>query len=45
MAAPAGRMLVQLELKSDGQPYSFTMVRPPEPLNQALVDATAKALD
>jgi len=45
MAAPAGRMLVQFELKPDGQPYNFTMVRPPEPLNRALVDATAKALD
>ena len=31
MAAPAGRMLVQFELKPDGQPYNFTMVRPPSP--------------
>ena len=38
-------MLVQFELKADGQPYNFTMVRPPEPLNKALVDATATALD
>ena len=42
---PVGRMLVQFELKADGHPCNFTMVRPPEPLNKALVDATATALD
>lgn len=43
--APTGRMLVQFELKSDGHPCNFTMVRPPEPLNKLLVNATAAALD
>lgn len=43
--APAGRMLVQFELKPDGQPARFSMVQPPAPLNKPLVEATAKALD
>ena len=42
--APMGRMLVQFELKPDGQPYNFSMVRPPDPLRRPLVDATAAAL-
>ena len=43
--APTGRMLVQFELKADGQPYNFSMVRPPDPLNRPLVDATTAALN
>ncbi len=43
--APVGRMLVQFELKPDGQPYNFSMVRPPDPLRRPLVDATAAALN
>ncbi|GAB3588874.1 hypothetical protein GCM10027345_41800 [Hymenobacter daeguensis] len=43
--APAGRMLVQFELKPDGKAYHYTLVRPPEPLNKPLVNATAAALD
>ncbi|WP_216690511.1 energy transducer TonB [Hymenobacter siberiensis] len=44
-ATPAGRMLVQFELKADGQPTNYTMVRPPEPLSKPLVEATATALN
>ncbi|WP_035564987.1 energy transducer TonB [Hymenobacter sp. IS2118] len=43
--APAGRMLVQFELQSDGKAYNLTMVRPPDPINPELVKATAAALD
>ena len=43
--APAGRMMVQFELKPDGQPYNFSMVRPPDPLQKPLVEATATALN
>lgn len=43
--APTGRMLVQFELKPDGRPDHFSLVRPPDPLSKPLVDATAKALD
>lgn len=43
--APAGRMMVQFELKPDGQPYNFSMVRPPDPLRKPLVEATAAALN
>ena len=39
-----GRALVQFELKPDGQPRNFSMVRPPDPLRRPLVDATAIAL-
>ncbi|OGX83666.1 energy transducer TonB [Hymenobacter glacialis] len=41
--APAGKMLVQFELQPDGKAFNFTMVRPPDPMNKALVDATAAA--
>ncbi|GAB2854862.1 energy transducer TonB [Hymenobacter ruber] len=44
-ATPAGRMLVQFELKADGQPTNYTMVRPPEPLSKPLVEAAATALN
>lgn len=40
-----GRMLVQFELKADGQPTNLTLIRPPAPLNKPLVEATARALD
>ena len=43
--APAGRMLVEFELQANGKPHRFSMVRPPEPLNPALVNATASALN
>lgn len=42
---PSGRMLVQFELRPDGRPTRYTMLRPPGPLNKPLVEATAKALD
>ena len=29
--APTGRMLVQFELKPNGQPHNFGMVHPPDP--------------
>lgn len=45
MPAPAGRMMVQFELKPDGRPYNFSMVRPPDPLQKPLVEATATALN
>ncbi|GAB3313350.1 energy transducer TonB [Hymenobacter humi] len=43
--APSGRMLVQFELKANGQPHNYTMVLPPAPLNKPLVNATAAALN
>lgn len=42
---PTGRMLVQFELKANGQPTNYTMIRPPAPLSEPLVAATATALD
>ena len=41
----AGRALVEFELKPNGQPHNFGMVRPPDPLRRPLVEATATALN
>ena len=40
-----GRMLVQFELKDNGQPTNYSLIRPPMPLNKPLIEATAHALD
>ncbi len=42
--APTGRVLVQFELKPDGQPQIFQLVPPPRPANRELLKAAATAL-
>lgn len=44
-AAPKGRILLKFELSNEGKPRKSELVRPPKPLNPALVNAAAKAGD
>lgn len=43
--APMGRVLVQFELKANGQPHNFGMLRPAAPVSKAFMKATATALN
>ena len=43
--APAGRMLVQFELKNGQQPHGFKLLPAPGPMNLPLINASASSLN